>query len=195
MDIFIGLHGALSLRCVHSVGGRKGVWVSIGVSGNCCIANSRAELPWKYLGPNGTGNSISQRTPDIITGQEKTGQYSKIYNMLVGVNRKHATYYLRSCLDAAWILAWAGYGNKPPADWVSIRAQNESTGSLPIPSRTCPPITPEWLDAPWPPRKRMRIPKATVNSKVPTTMKTLSLRAFKMTNPRSDPVMTDAKLS
>lgn len=41
----------------------------------------------------------------------------------------------------------------------------------------------------------MRIPKATVNSKVPATMNTLSLRTFKMTNPRSDPVITDAKLS
>lgn len=40
----------------------------------------------------------------------------------------------------------------------------------------------------------MRIPKATVKSIVPETMNTLSLRTFKMTKPRRQPVTTDVKL-
>lgn len=82
LDVFIGLHGALSLRCIHGICSRKGVGVSIGISGNCCIANSRVELLWKYLGPNGAGNSISQRTSDVITGQEKTSDHSKVCSRL-----------------------------------------------------------------------------------------------------------------
>lgn len=70
----------------------------------------------------------------------------------------------------------------------------EAVDDLPIPSKTCPPIIPEWPEAPEPPRKWMRIPKATVKSIVPETINTLSLRTFKITNPRRDPVMTEAKL-
>lgn len=65
---------------------------------------------------------------------------------------------------------------------------------LPIPSKTCPPIIPEWVEAPEPPRKWMRIPKATVKSIVPETINTLSLRIFKIPTPRIVPVMTEAKL-
>ena len=70
----------------------------------------------------------------------------------------------------------------------------KQTENLPIPSSTCPPITPEWLEPPEPPRKLIRMPKATVKSIVPATMNTLSLRTFKITNPRRHPVITDAKL-
>lgn len=104
------------------------------------------------------------------------------------------TYAHASWLLGCWLGQYMGTIHRLLESVMMHYDAGEAVDDLPIPSKTCPPIIPEWPEAPEPPRKWMRIPKATVKSIVPETINTLSLRTFKITNPRRDPVMTEAKL-
>lgn len=117
LNVFIGLHNALSDWCAHGVGFHKGEGISIGALNQCSITQSLVEFPREHLGPNGAGNSVSHGTPNVITGQENTSYHGKVCSMSAEFIEKgiSSILYLRSCFVAAWMLAWAVYGNNPPA--------------------------------------------------------------------------------
>lgn len=93
----------------------KGERVPVCLLNECRIVELIAEFPWKDLGPDCARDSIAQCASDVVTGKKETGYHGKICYILVKSVKKENAMHLRSCLVAAWILAWAEYGNRPPA--------------------------------------------------------------------------------